>query len=79
MFLYNVPVDMLPRRGRINHPQKGQMALMPIANTVAGVNRDAPFPLMNALAERPETGLYDGTVLTRTTSKAATRNREVPL
>ena len=76
MFVYNLPVDMLPRRGRIHHPERSLSAPMHIADTVAEVNRDAPFPLMNARAERLE--LDDGTALMRTTSKPATHSQEVP-
>jgi hypothetical protein len=71
-------MGIIPRRGRIHHPEKRQSTPMHIADTVAEVNRDVPFPLMNAMARRPELKLDDGTVLTRATSKPATRSREVP-
>ncbi len=83
MFLYNLPVDMLPRRGRIYRPEKSlsepmHLGSLCIADTVAEANRDAAFPLMNTLAQRPELELNDGTVFTHTTSTATTRSQELP-
>jgi hypothetical protein len=73
-----LPMGIIPRRGRIHHPERSLSAPMHIADTVAEVNRDAPFPATNTLAKRPELSLDDGTALMRTTSKPATHSQELP-